>query len=697
MIMRKRWAIGVLAMLLAVSPTAGQVAQAEDEVEAVNSKTSQSQIVNLADADATKATRSLFTYLLNNEGKEILFGHQHATTEGIGITAEDGTQSEVERSVGDLPGVFGWDTLSLEGFEKPGVYGGSAAENRDNLVKVMKSAYEQGGVLNLSSHMPNFVTGNDFYDTKGNVISHILPGGDKHADYNAFLDQVADFAHHLKDDRGQAIPVIFRPFHEQNGGWFWWGAPYRTKEEYVEIYRYTVEYLRDVKKVHNFLYAFSPGSPFNQDADTYLETYPGDDYVDILGFDTYYDRNTPTWYDAAVQDARLVAEIAEQKGKISAFTEFGYSNVKPTGTKDLQFFTKLLKALQSDPQAKKMAYMLTWANFSTDSIFVPYRDAPNGLGDHELLPDFQAFYNDPYTAFQQEVAADRPYQQKSKVAKEQPFMHIVSPINNATIPLSKPTTIRVRVNEAKIAKVTYQVEGNSTEHKMKKDTDGFYYVADWTPDASLAEEGTTLTVQVDLKDGNVLTQTVQLYVSDSDGTTDPWVVDQFETYKGSNELLDRAYVIAGDPNTVTLSTYGKNSGKYGLKYDYTLNSQGYTGESKNMQNSDWSGSNAVRFWMKPDGSNNKLVIQININGTSFEAYPSLHGTEAGMIEIPFTDFKPAPWDTTNADKVITASSLKDVRMFSIYVNKGEDSSVASSTLYFDDIEAYNDGSTSVPE
>lgn len=88
-------------------------------------------------------------------------------------------------------------------------------------------------------------------------MARILPGGDKNSGFNTYLDRIADFASNLKDDDGNLIPVLFRPFHEQNGGWFWWGAATTTKSEYAELYRYTVEYLRDIKGVHNFLYVFS--------------------------------------------------------------------------------------------------------------------------------------------------------------------------------------------------------------------------------------------------------------------------------------------------------------------------------------------------------------------------------------------------------------------------------------------------------
>ncbi|WFA22510.1 mannanase [Paenibacillus mucilaginosus] len=654
------------------------------------------RVENLADKDATAETRALFAYLQDIRGREILFGHQHATTEGLSITVKDGTQSEVQNSVGDLPGMFGWDTLSLEGHEKPGIAGASKEQNRDALIAVMKSAYKEGGVLALSSHMPNFVTGGTFYDTKGNVLSHILPGGDKHAEFNQFLDTIADFANHLKDDNGKAIPVIFRPFHEQNGGWFWWGAPYRTKDQYIEIYRYTVEYLRDKKGVHNFLYAFSPGSPFNNTEASFLETYPGDDYVDILGFDTYYDGTSQGWFDTVVNDAKLISRLADSKGKIAAFTEFGYSSVKPTGTKDLQFFTKLAAALKSDPDAKRMAYMLTWANFNTDSIFVPYRNAPNGLGDHELLPDFVNYYNDAFTSFSDEVRAGKPYSRKVLAVKEQPFMHIASPTANQTVPTTKPTTIRAHAVNQKVKKMTYSIGSDPAEHPMTLDAEGFYYTADWTPGAALDESGTTLTVKSYAKNGQVLSQTIQVFVSDVQGNPDPLVVDTFDLYKGSNELLDAAYSPAGDLNTITLDPDHKYGGKYGLRFDYNVGGQGYTGEVKNMNNADWSEANKLKLWLAPDGSGQKLVLQVNASGISFEAYPSLAGTAAGVVEIPFSQFTPAPWDTANAGKVMTKENLKDIRSFGIYVNKAEGTAGTAGTLYFDDIQAYNDGTGGVP-
>ncbi|WP_433943845.1 glycosyl hydrolase [Paenibacillus sp. SN-8-1] len=474
--------------------------------------------VNLVDSEASDTTRSLFAYLSDTRGKQVLFGHQHATDVGLSFkeSAISGDESDVLNSVGDLPAVYGWDTLSLEGKEKPGVEG-DPAKSRENLAALMKKAHDKNGIITLSSHMPNFVTGGTFNDTEGNVVEHILPGGDKNAEFNAFLDQVADLAINLKDDNGKLIPIMFRPFHEQNGKWFWWGASTTTPSEYVEIYRYTVEYLRDIKQVHNLLYVYSPNGTFGGSEAQYLATYPGDEYVDILGMDQYDNQENPGskgFLEGLVSDLAMISKLADSKGKVATFSEFGYSpsGMKTTGNGDLKWFTKLLNAIKNDPDAKRIAYMLTWANFNLNgNLFVPYND-PGKLGVHELLADFIKFYEDPYTAFAKEVK-NIPAR-SVKVDTEKPFMHIASPVNGSTV-RSATTKIRARVLNEKPSKVTYTVAGSTTEIPMVWDSAESYYTADWTPDTSLNGKSTTFSVHVYDANGNLqseLNQTNKVYV-----------------------------------------------------------------------------------------------------------------------------------------------------------------------------------------
>ncbi|MFE6993822.1 glycosyl hydrolase, partial [Streptomyces pharetrae] len=147
--------------------------------------------VRIVDDKATSATRALFAYLMRQQGKGILFGHQHALSYGFTFTTQDGKASDTKAAVGDHPALFGWDTLILDGDERPGSREAAEAENIAALSRCIRQADACGGINTLSAHMPNFVTGKNFYDTSGRVVSQILPGGPKHAQFNAFLDRIA--------------------------------------------------------------------------------------------------------------------------------------------------------------------------------------------------------------------------------------------------------------------------------------------------------------------------------------------------------------------------------------------------------------------------------------------------------------------------------------------------------------------------
>ena len=81
--------------------------------------------------------------------------------------------------------------------------------------------------------------------------------------------------------------------------------------------------------VHNFIYAFSPDVKFNSESE-YLERYPGDDYVDLLGMDDYADFGRAGRYDisGAVKKLKIVSDLAIKKNKLAAFTETGLESIR---------------------------------------------------------------------------------------------------------------------------------------------------------------------------------------------------------------------------------------------------------------------------------------------------------------------------------------------------------------------------------
>jgi len=371
--------------------------------------------INIVDKQATFETRSLFAFMHMQRKQAIMFGHQHETTQGLTITATDGTQSDTFNAVGDFAAVYGWDTLSI-----------IAPKQEGDVVEQIRKAYARGGIITVSSHFDNPITDKQKGDKQKSVwpvgtswdttpaVVAALPGGEFNSVYNGYLDQLAEWANNLKDDNGKSIPVIFRILHENTGSWFWWGAEQSTSEQYQKLYQYTVEYLRDTKGVHNFLYAYSPNNFPEATEANYLERYPGDAYVDVLGFDAYgAAENNADWLNNVVDNAALVARMADERGKIPVISEIGIRAPDiEAGKYDNQWYRKLIAGLKADADARTIAFLLTWRNApegvpGPNGKNVPHYWVPVNREENinnGTLEDLREFYKDDFTAFNRDIS-----------------------------------------------------------------------------------------------------------------------------------------------------------------------------------------------------------------------------------------------------------------------------------------------------
>lgn len=641
--------------------------------------------VDLVDGDATKETRSLFAYLQSVRGTGILFGHQHTSDYAVTDPNPAGLASDVKNGVGDFPAIFGWDSLILTGDERPGISGASLDQNVNVLVNGIQKADSLGGINTISAHFPNFATGGRYNDTGGNAVRQILPGGPDNAAFVEYLDAFADVAKKSVDESGQQIPIIFRPWHENNGGWFWWGAGHTTSAEYQEVFRYTVEYLRDTKDVHNFLYAYSPNGTFGGADETYLKTYPGDDFVDILGYDLYDGTNgSQQWLDSLVADTAMISRMADEKGKVSALTEFGMSGaLKPNGQNpDLQWYTSILNALRSNPDSARVAYAQTWANFGLEQYFVPY-PAFGSTPEHELMPDFRDFYADPASYFAGDL--NHVYDRRTTPATQQPTVHIVTPTDRQRV-TGTTATIRVSATGVKKANATYTVDGGPAQ-PLTLDAQGYYSGTYTIPNGNA--ESRTATVEVTITEGDgkgskaTYTDEALLLLGPAPVAV-PGVVDTFEGYSGDDVTLDEAYTSTG-VNSIAHSADNKASGSYGLSYSYDFASQNYTGIGRTVDQ-DWSGFTTLNAWMLPDNSGTGATLQLVADGIYFEYNVPLAGTTPLQVSAPFSEFKPASWDTAHPGAVLDATKLANVTQFSLYLGQGN-AGVTKGTIYVDDIIA----------
>jgi mannan endo-1,4-beta-mannosidase len=303
------------------------------------------------------------TLLELSKGPRFALGHQDTTAYGVGWT-EQADRSDVKSLCGSHVAVYGWDIF---GIEKDRPKNGDGVDF-EHMRRLIAEAHRRGGINTISWHVDNPASGGNAWDQK-RAVHEILPGRRLHALYQGYLDRVANFLASLQGDAGELIPIIFRPFHEHTGSWFWWGGAHTNAADYIALWRYTVDYLRVERGLENLLIAFSPGGgEVHKDAD-YLYRYPGDVYVDVFGIDQYYGNNGAE----LVRVAEIVVRNAEARGKIPAVTEFGArGGLNGKGIGDDWINASFIEPLRKSPVASRIAYALAWRNASAEHCFLPY-------------------------------------------------------------------------------------------------------------------------------------------------------------------------------------------------------------------------------------------------------------------------------------------------------------------------------------
>ncbi len=344
----------------------------------------------LIDPRATNETKALFRNLDKLAGKHILFGHQHATEYGHGWSGEV-DRSDVKSVTGSHPAVIGVDLGGLTS-SPDSVYQQVLKQLQQNIT----DTYDRGGVTTVAWHFSNPGSPGGFYwkdSISAPAVGWLIPGGKLHRQYKDILTRVSQLFQMIRGKDGKLVPVIFRPYHEQDGDWFWWGKSHCTINEFKSLWRFTVAYLRDSLRVHNLIYAFSPDCTFRSEEE-YLERYPGNEWVDMLGMDDYADFGRDGKYnvDEGIRKLRIVSAYAERSGKLAAFTETGLESIPNPSW----WTSVLLPALRAP--GLRLCYVLVWRN-DTRSPTHYYAPFPG----QSSVPDFLRFFRDPFTFFEDDL------------------------------------------------------------------------------------------------------------------------------------------------------------------------------------------------------------------------------------------------------------------------------------------------------
>ena len=675
--------------------------------------------VKLADESATANTAKLYAYL-EAVGKtdSVLFGHQNDIHHKVG--SKSLSKSDTEDVTGSISAVVGIDTLSLTGNEL-----GDAKDPQSTRVAecaaMTKEAAAKGAIITLSAHMPNFQViqdriddGNGYLEdgsidfsgytpgeTSGDIVQRIMPGQDLNGVYTKYLDMIAEYAHALGD-----TPVLFRPFHENTGSWFWWGAAYCDSEAYKNLYSYTVDYLRDEKGVHNFIYVYSPSSEAETQAD-YEKRYPGDDYVDMIGFDMYHDnpRATDSFINNLKNQIQLVDSFAKDHNKLFAVTETGIRNGSEdalllTGNTRKDWYNEILEAVAPS----NASYFLLWANFGeNDGYYTPFvvSKTDDVVRGHEMLDYFIDFYNDSRSVFANEMG---DYTSLNVNVKDvaTPTGFISNPISGSRI--LEATTITATVRNVlpgdQVSFKVYDKEGNVKVTYIATAKSGSVFEAKISNE-DLKTIGETLG-SIKLFVNDKLCNTINAKFNMPEATVDSKVVDNFETYYGDSDEMSGKWASAKGVGCGIKTTLDKKryEGNYGLSFNYSLIADGYAGITKNLGGVDWSDANALQFWTIPDGKSQKVVIQITSGGKVFEAYLQEFedynklANEPVLVTIPFSKFLPRD----NKTDEFKPSSIDSFGLFCnaiVPTGVSSDKFELNSTIYYDNIRAINSNKTQV--
>ncbi|MDE5674316.1 MAG: glycoside hydrolase family 26 protein [Muribaculaceae bacterium] len=299
------------------------------------------------------------------EEKKVMFGHHDDPVYGHNWNGE-GT-SDMLAVAGAYPAVMSWDLGALE-LGKPANLDGVPF---DSIRSHAMAQDARGGINTFSWHLYHPLSGADSWDTSDSLaVSKMVNTPEGKEAYLKQLDLVADFFLSLKDKDGDRIGVIFRPWHEHTGSWFWWGTDNCSTEDYKALWTIMHEKF-DERGVDNVVWAYSPDRC--DSAEKYMARYPGDEFVDILGADIYHfngAEGTDAYKKAAGKTLEIATSEAKKRGKIAAFTETGLESV----TIDDWYTSILLPILKSYP----IAYVTVWRNAhdKPEHFYVPYPGHP---------------------------------------------------------------------------------------------------------------------------------------------------------------------------------------------------------------------------------------------------------------------------------------------------------------------------------
>ncbi|MCI0332954.1 MAG: mannan endo-1,4-beta-mannosidase [Planctomycetes bacterium] len=265
----------------------------------------------LSDPQADANTQHLMNYMTSIYGQKTLAGHQHDESKNLPFPSS----TYLNLSGGVKPALRSSDFMEYSPSRRAAPFN---ANPRNESEESIAWARANGGVMSMTWHWnapANLVNSSEwpwwsgFYTqaTTFNLPAALAnPAG---SDYQLILRDIDAIAVELQKFENAGVPVIWRPLHEAQGGWFWWGA--HGPETFKSLWRLMHSRLTNQHGLHNLIWEFTSSAAIGN----HLQWYPGDDVVDMIGLDIYTDPTSSMsgeWYDVlAHYNGRKMIALSE--------------------------------------------------------------------------------------------------------------------------------------------------------------------------------------------------------------------------------------------------------------------------------------------------------------------------------------------------------------------------------------------------
>ncbi|MER2491791.1 glycosyl hydrolase [Catenovulum sediminis] len=315
---------------------------------------------NLSNVGANQTTKDVYNWLGNLKNR---CTNQGATGVFAGYSGFSGLQGfelaeldDVYNNSGVYPAIIGTDYQNF--------FKGSEDTPLTNITQRLSydansglsDYWNSGGLVTISVHWPNPIsyTGDEPKTELPTAKFKTLDDTSTYvgSNWKRVLDTVAEGLQELEDS---GVTVLFRPLHEMNGGWFWWGSEGSFSDERAQVYKDTwvhmYDYFTKTKGLDNLIWVYSPAASRNDKT----HYYPGDAYVDIVGLDAYSNEPANTTATTFALDTGDYTEM------LTLNKPFAFSEIGPPSSERYNYdYQKWIDALNDNyPEA---IYFMTWTD-----------------------------------------------------------------------------------------------------------------------------------------------------------------------------------------------------------------------------------------------------------------------------------------------------------------------------------------------